>query len=207
MLKVAHEMPLDRYQRKIEKAGNSVANSLASCLVGRRQVQVRTFQSFKVANRVRHCSRTSRSADVGCCSPLSAILTTFDTTAMSWSAHCGRGAPKAREQLVAEAALAGGVAVLRQELSAPQGAVNSWGQGTSTKAMVRRIKRERSAASTADVKREAGPPPAKRSKGKSDGKGGKNKRVRHTLDQDGAQLCFSWNFGGGTCGELSPGSP
>ena len=55
--------------------------------------------------------------------------------------------------------------------------------------MVRRIKRERSAAPTADVKREAGLPPAKKSKGKSDGKGGKNKRTRCTLDQDGAQLC------------------
>ena len=47
------------------RAGNSVANSLAICLFGRRQVQVRAFQSFKVANRVRHLSRTSRSANVG----------------------------------------------------------------------------------------------------------------------------------------------
>ena len=61
MLKVAHEMPLDRFQRKIEK----LANNLAPCLFGRRQVQVRAFQSFKVLNRVRHFSRTSRSADVG----------------------------------------------------------------------------------------------------------------------------------------------
>ena len=47
------------------EAGNSVANSLAPCLFGRRQVQVRALQSLKVANRVRHFSRTSRSADVG----------------------------------------------------------------------------------------------------------------------------------------------
>ena len=47
------------------EAGNSVANSLAPCLFGRRQVPVRALRSFKVANRVRHLSRTSRSADVG----------------------------------------------------------------------------------------------------------------------------------------------
>ena len=67
--------------------------------------------------------------------------------------------------------------------------------------MVRRIKRERSAAPIADVKKEAGPPPAKKPKGKSEGKGGKNKGARYTVDQAGVQLCFSWNFGGGTCGE------
>ena len=62
---------------------------------------------------------------------------------MSWLAHGGRGSPKACEHLVAEAALAGGMAALVPEASAPQGAVNSWGQGTSAKAVARRIKRER----------------------------------------------------------------
>ena len=127
--------------------------------------------------------------------------------AMSWLAHGGRGTPKAREQLVAEAALAGGMAALVPESSAPQGAVKSWGQCALNKAMVRRIMRERSAAPIADVKKEAGPPLAKKPKCKSDGKGGKNKGARYTVDQAGVQLCFSWNFGGGTCGELSPGSP
>ena len=127
--------------------------------------------------------------------------------AMSWLAHDGRGAPKAREQLVAEAALAGGMAALVPEMSAPQGAVNSWCQGITTRAMTRRNKRERPAAPTAEVKREAGPPHAKKPKGRSYGKEGKNKGARYTVDQAGVQLCFSWNFGGGTCGELSPGSP
>ena len=52
-------------QEKIE-ASTSVANSLAPCLFGRRQVQVRAFQSFKVSDRVRYFSWTSRSAYVGC---------------------------------------------------------------------------------------------------------------------------------------------
>ena len=73
--------------------------------------------------------------------------------------------------------------------------------------MTRWYKRERSAAPTAEVKREAGPPHAKKPKGKSDGKGGKNKGTRYTVDQSRVQLCFSWNFGGGTCGELSIGKP
>ena len=68
--------------------------------------------------------------------------------AMSWLAHGGRGSPKAREHLVAEA-LAGGVAALVSEASAPQGAVGAWGQGT------RRIKRERSAAIPQQVETEA----------------------------------------------------
>ena len=83
------------------------------------------------------------------------------------------------------------MAALVPETSASQGVGNSWGFGTTA----------------ADVKREVGPPLAKKSKGKSDGKGGKNKRARNTVDQDGVQLCFSWNFGGGTYGELSPGCP
>ena len=118
------------------EAGNSVANRLAPCLFRRRQVQVRAFQSFKVANRVRHFSRTSRSADVGrwfsvVCNFLegSDDETYWDDNirhpAMSWLAHGGRGAPKAREQLVAEAALAGGMAALLPDMSALQGAVNS----------------------------------------------------------------------------------
>ena len=121
--------------------------------------------------------------------------------AMSMLAHGGRGSPKAREHLVVEAALAGGVAALVPEASALQGAVNAWGQGTSAKAVVRGIKRERSAASTADVKKEAGPPPAKKPKGKGEGKEGKSKGARYTVDQARVQLCFSWNFGSGTCGE------
>ena len=76
--------------------------------------------------------------------------------AMSWLAHGVRGSPKAREHLVAEAALAGGMAALVPEASASPGAVNAWGQDTLAKAMAHRIKRERSAASTADVKKEAG---------------------------------------------------
>ena len=47
------------------EAGNPVAGSLALCLSGRRQVQVRAHPSFKVANRVRHFSRAHRSANVG----------------------------------------------------------------------------------------------------------------------------------------------
>ena len=73
--------------------------------------------------------------------------------------------------------------------------------------MARRIKRESSAAPIAEVKKETGPPLTKKPKGKSDGKGEKNRGARYIVDQAGVQLCFSWNFGGGTCGELSPGSP
>ena len=136
------------------EAGNSVANSVAPYLFGRRQVQFRVPPMWDAA------------------SPWSAIFLKAaedDETywcdnirhpATSWLAHGGRGVPKSREQLVAEAALAGGMAALVPE-----------------------------------------------SKCKSDRKRGKNKRARYTVDQDGVQLCFSWSFGGGTCGELSSGSP
>ena len=40
------------------EGGNPVANSLAPCLLGGRQVHVRALESFEVANRVRHLSRT-----------------------------------------------------------------------------------------------------------------------------------------------------
>ena len=89
--------------------------------------------------------------------------------AMSWLARGGRGVPKSRKQLVAEAALAGVLAALVPEMSAPQGAVNSWGQGITTRAIFRRNKRKRPAAPTADVKRKAGPPPAKKSKARATG--------------------------------------
>ena len=77
-----------------------------------------------------------------------------------------------------------------------------FGQGGGTPDQERKV-----SGAHSDVKREAGPPLAKKPKGKSDGKRGKSKGARYTVDQAGVQLCFSWNFGGGTCGELSPGSP
>ena len=64
MLKVAHVMSLEPAENR--EARNPVADSLAPCLLGGRQVQVRALQSFGVANRVRHLSRTRRSANVGC---------------------------------------------------------------------------------------------------------------------------------------------
>ena len=93
------------------EAGNPVANSLAPCLPGGRQVHVRAFQSLEVANRVRHLSRARRSANVGCwvavvCNLLKSSggrrnLLGRQHSAMSWLAHGGRGSPKAREHLVA----------------------------------------------------------------------------------------------------------
>ena len=173
------------------EAGNSVASSLAPCLFGRRQVQVRAFQSFKISNRVRHFSQSNRSAYVGCW--VSMVCSFLEGSG-------GRRHLLGRQHSTPCHELVGTRWQRRSQ-------VNSWGQGITTRAMVRRITRERSAAPTASVKKEVGPPPAKKSKSKSDGKGGKNKRVRCTLDQDGAQLCFSWKIGGGTCGELPSGSP
>ena len=53
--------------------------------------------------------------------------------ATSWLAHGGRGSPKTRESLIAEAALAGSMAELVLEASAPQG------HGISVKAVACRI--------------------------------------------------------------------
>ena len=107
------------------EAGNSVANSLAPCLFGRRQVQVRAFQSLK--SRIEFDTSLGRAApsmwDAG--SLWSAIfLKAAEGDETYWDENIRHaGAPKAREQLVAEAALAGGMAALVPEMSAPQGAV------------------------------------------------------------------------------------
>ena len=66
MLKVAHVMPLDRYQRKNREVGYAMAYSLAPGLSSGRQMQVRTLQPAKISDRVRHRSRSARSAVVGC---------------------------------------------------------------------------------------------------------------------------------------------
>ena len=218
MLKVAHVMPLDRYQRKIEKL--ALQWPTAWHLVCPAEDKCRFEHFNRLKSRIEFDIALGRPAppmwDAG--SPWSAIFlkaaeddeSYWDDNirhpAMSWLAHGSRGAPKAREHQVAEATLAGGAAALAPETSAPLGAVSTWGQGTSSKARVRRNKRERSTAPPNEVKKEAGTPPAKKPKDKGEGKGGKS-RARHLVDQAGTQLCFSWNFGGGTCGELAAGSP
>ena len=201
------------------KAGNPVANSLAPCLFGRRHVQVQALQSFEVANRVRHLSRTSHSANVGrwfsvVCSFLESSGGRRNQLGRQHSTPCHEliGTPWQRRSQSSRAISCGGGARRRyggarpRNVSSSHGAATSWGQGTSTKAMARRIKRERSAAPTADVKKETtGPPLAKKPKGKSDGKGRKNSGALYTVDQAGGQFCFSWNSGGGTCGILVVG--
>ena len=203
------------------EAGNSVANSLAPCLFGRRQVQVRALQSLKVANRVRHFSRTSRSAHVGCwvsvvCNFLEGSRGRRNSLGRQHSTPCHElvGTRWQRRSESSRATGCGGGICRRCGGARPRNVTSSRGSEflgprhyDTTRAMTRRNMRENSAAPIAHMKREAGPPHAKKSKGKSDGKGGKNKRARCTVDQAGVQLCFSWNFGGGTCGELSPGSP
>ena len=206
--------PLPTENREV---GYTMAYSLAPGLSSGRQMQVRTLQPAEIADRVRHRSRSARSAVVGCgVSLVSHFLegsggrrvllgrqhsAPRDALAGTWKQR----APKAREHQVAEVTLAGGAAALSPETSAPLGAVSTWCRGSSSKAKMRRNKRERSAAPPNEVKREAGTPPAKKPKDKGEGKGGKS-RARHLLDQAGTQLCLSWNFGGGTYGELAAGS-
>ena len=204
MLKVAHEMRLDRYQRKIEKLATQWPTAWHLVCLAENKCRFEHFNRSK--SRIEFDISLGRAAppmwDAG--SPWSAIFlkaaeddeTYWDDNirhpAMSWLAHGGRRSQSSR------ATGCGGGACRRCGGARPRNvssSVNSWGQGTSTKDTVRRIKRERSAAPVADVKREAGPPLAKKPKGKSDGKGGKNKGAHHTVDQAGVQLCFSWNFG------------
>ena len=161
MLKVAHEMPLER---KIEKLATQWPTAWHLVCLAEDKCRFEHFN--RLQSRIVFDISLGRAAPPmwDADSPWSAIFlktaeddeTYWDDNirhpAMSWLAHGGRGAPKAREHLVAEAALAGGMAALVQETSAPQGVGNSWGHGTPTKAMVRRIQRERSAASAADVK-------------------------------------------------------
>ena len=102
MLKVAHVMPLDRYRRKIEKLATQWPTAWHLVRLAEDKCRFRAPQSFEVANRVRHFSRTSRSASVGCwvsvvCNLLTTKLigtTTFRHPAMSWLAH-GSQSPRA----------------------------------------------------------------------------------------------------------------
>ena len=124
MLKVAHERPLDRYQRKIEKLATQWPTAWHLVCLAEDKCRFEHFNRLK--SRIEFDISLGRAAphvwDAG--SPWSAIFlkaakddeTCWDDNirhlAMSWLAHGGRGVPKSREQLVAEAALAGGMAAL-----------------------------------------------------------------------------------------------
>ena len=165
MLKAAHEMPLDQYQRKIEKLAIQWPTAWHLDCLAEDKCRFQHFNRFKVANRVRHFFRTSPSADVGCwfsvvCNFLEGSGGRRNLLGRQHSTPCHElvGTRWQRRSQSSRAIGCGGGACRRHggarpETSAPQGVGNSWGHGTSTKAMVRRIKRERSAASAADEER------------------------------------------------------
>ena len=131
--------------------------------------------------------------------------------AMSWLAHGSRGAPRSREETVAEIAVSGGAAALLPETSLPRRSVmmadsknRAWGQGASKTAQSRRTSRESSAQSS----RWTGKKGKGGSKGKPDrSKKGSGKKGRTiTTDAEHKPLCFAFNDGNPPCGGSAKGA-
>ena len=218
MLKVVHVLPGPQPAENRE-AGNTVANSLALCLLGGRQAQVRALLPFEVANRVRHLSRTRRSARVGCwvtvvCNLLegSGGRRNFLGRQLSSSGHELVGTWWQRRSQSPRASGRGGGACRRYGGARP-GIVGSsrgserlgsrhFSQGGGPPDQERDVSGHPQSMSRETLDRLL----QRSQKAMSEGKGGKNKGARYTVDQAGVQLSFSWNFGSGTSGELSPGS-
>ena len=131
MLKVAHVMPLDRYQRQIEKLATQWPTAWHLVCLAEDKCRFEHFNRLK--SRIEFDISLGRAAppmwDAG--SPWSAIFlkaaeddeTCWEDNirhpAMSWLAHGGRGSPKA-ERVVAEAALAGGMPALVRKRLGPR---------------------------------------------------------------------------------------
>ena len=134
MLKLAHEMPLDRYQRKIEKLATQWGSAWHLVCLAEDKCR------FEHMNRLK--ARIDFDLSLGrpppplwdAAMPWSAIFLKaaeddeafWDDNvrhpAMSWLAHGSRGAPRLREELVADLALSGGSAALTPETRPSRGA-------------------------------------------------------------------------------------
>ena len=143
--------------------------------------------------------------------------------AVSWLTRGKRGTPQTREQLITAQSFSGGSpqAVSDAGLTeVPAGATiqrhNLPGQGQSKQAKTkRRLQSLAAAASSPSTPRVApyagGKDKGGKGKDKGKGRGGKggsgSKGGRHSVDQNGAQICYSWNNGSGACAQVPVGSP
>jgi hypothetical protein len=131
--------------------------------------------------------------------------------AASWMASGGRSVPLAPEEQIANAHITGGRDALSPEKEA--------GPGSRTKA-TRKVKKDKQKLSRNADKEElkklrAGngggnswPSSTGSGAAETGGKGGKAKgKGRHSVDQAGEQLCFSWNNAKGKCESVPNGQP
>ena len=233
MLKVAAAAPLDRYQKKVEK----LARQWPSCwhLIFLAEDKARYEHFNRLKSMIEFDIEAGRPAPPmwDAEAPWNAIFLMaaenddkyWDENvrhpAMSWLAHGAKGAPKANEEVVADAVLAGGAAALAPVPSVPRGSCSAapppvpgaWGQGNSRGATVRRQKRELSSSGAPTQAADAGKgwgkarEPAQPARGRGKGAGAGAKGARYTTDQTGLQLCFLWNSGADPCAQLPPGAP
>ena len=208
--------PLPTENRKV---GYTMAYSLAPCLSGGRQVQVRTLQPAEIADRVRQHSRPARSADVGC--------------GVSLVSHFLEGSGGRRDSLGRQHSAPSNELAGTWKQGCPQGSRASgcgsharrWCGGacsgnfgsswSSVHVGSRHFKQSEGApeqegkvnGTTKRGEERSRDSAGKETERQGRRQGRKGRGARHTVDQAATQLCFSWNFGGGTCGELLAGSP
>ena len=145
--------------------------------------------------------------------------------AISWMARGRSGPLKTREQFITEYAVTGGhqaMSTLNRNTEPPPGAVitghgspGAYGAGTSRTAIQKRKLREQSHAGGRGSHPYSPPPKGKGKNGKDKSKGrggggkgkGGDKGTRHLVTAQGKQICFSWNSGNGSCGNIRPGPP
>ena len=138
--------------------------------------------------------------------------------AMSWMTRGKHGRPLTREQQITEASVTGGSSSKGTDpfTEVPGGAEiartgnagtpRPHGQGQSKSSRTKH--RLQAMPMTPYYNNTKGGGKGK-DKGKRKGKdkgGGKGGKITHAQDANGAQLCYSWNFGNGPCGALAPGT-
>ena len=133
--------------------------------------------------------------------------------AVAWLTKGKPGAPRTREMAITEGVFSGGdrpSASASVGVEIPQGAqvgaANPPGQGRSKTAQLKRKLRSEQSNNGGGGGGKA-PKGGSKGKNKSGGKDGKRSRVNHQSDQQGTQLCYSWNFGNGACASVAAGQP
>ena len=218
MLKIAHEMPLDRYQRKIERLATQwpTAWHLVALAEDKCRFEHMNRVKAKVEFEITLGRPTPPLWDVS--APWSAIFLKVAADdeaywdenvrhpAMAWLAHGSRGAPRPRDEIVADVALAGGSASLAPYTGPPQAPAAAPGETRQTRRARHRRENAERARASGPYNAGDGRGPKGTAKGSGKKGGGKGKVHKYVQDVSRKALCFSWNAGRDPCRDLGPGS-
>ena len=215
MLEIASDAALDAYAKNIKKLVKTWPAAWHLIVQADDEMRATYFERIRrrlAADTVR--TGSCRQPDWSASAPWTAVL--FEAAldndfwdehvrhpAAAWMAAGGRGTPLAAEERMARDHMAGISGTTRSHA-----AIETHSEPIMTKAKKRRLRQAAAAAGNAWV---AAPPPPGKAAGKGAGKDqqgkGKGKgKGKNKTDQQGKQICYSWNNRSGACAAAADGA-